>query len=451
MGENCCSRRQILEQAGMGMGLLGLHALFGAAAADEEKKPNSIGRTPQFKAKAKHIIHIFAEGGPTHLDTWDPKPELTRNDGKQIWDGGNPAFGSPYKFKKHGKSGIEVSELFPKLAEHVDDMTVIRSLWTDVPVHPVAQRFLFTGSVSLPRPSMGSWVVYGLGSGNRNLPAFITLGGGEDWRQASFLPGETQGVNVNFSPGMAPDQVMMDIRNPFIPAEQQRRQLDLARSLDAMHAKSAGRDPQLDARIESFETAFRMQSEAPEAFNLEKESEATLKLYGRSGYGASLLAARRLIERGVRVVQVNQPGWDHHANLARSLPGTCESIDGPAAALLTDLKQRGLLDETLVVWCGEFGRSAENESKSAADAGRNHNAAAGVCWMAGGGVKRGFVYGKTDEFGEKAVENRVHTHDLQATILALMGFDHEKLTYRYNGRDFRLTDNYGAIVRGIIA
>jgi uncharacterized protein (DUF1501 family) len=459
MCETPITRRQLLARTGMGMGLLGLAALVGEGAAKPALGAEASGllasRKPHFPAKAKHVIHIFAEGAPSQMDTWDPKPELLKQDGKPIPGYKNLAFGSPFKFTKHGQSGIEVSEVFPNLAGHVDQMAVIRSMWTDIPAHETAQDFLATGSSRLPKPSMGSWVVYGLGLENQNLPGFITLGGRPEWRRSSFLPGVFQGVNVNIDKNMKLDEVLLNIRSPFTSLDAQRKQLDLAQQLNALHRQSQPGDDQLDARIQSFEMAFRMQTEAVDAFNIEREPEEIRKAYGNARIGKQLLTARRLVERGVRFVQVRHGGWDHHSNLQRNLPKVAAEVDEAAAALLADLKQRGLLDETLVIWCGEFGRSSGIDRTSTGDAaksaGRDHNGRAAVCWMAGGGVKGGVVHGATDDFGGRAVEGRMHIHDLHATILALLGFDHTKLTYRYNGRDFRLTDNYGAVVREIIA
>jgi hypothetical protein len=308
-----------------------------------------------------------------------------------------------------------------------------------------------TGSLQLPKPSVGSWVVYGLGTDNQNMPGFITIGGRPEWRQSSFLPGMYQGVNVNYSRGMNLDDVILNIRNQFSPMERQRRQLDLVKSLNEMHAKALQKDAQLEARIEAFEMAFKMQTEATEAFDIAKEPEAIQTMYGKSDMGSKLLVARRLVERGVRFVQVEHGGWDHHNRLDQSLSQKAGEMDGPAAALIQDLKQRGLLDSTLIVWGGEFGRTVTKDRNGNEFPGRDHNGRAMVAWMAGGGVKGGQAYGATDEFGGKAVENKVHIHDLHATQLALLGFDHEKLTYRYNGRDFRLTDNYGKVVKSLIA
>ncbi|MEK0452013.1 MAG: hypothetical protein RL088_4281 [Verrucomicrobiota bacterium] len=453
------TRRQFLTRTGMGFGAMSLAALFGinpfaegaSALAPGGKSLNPLlPKQPHFPAKAKHVIHIFASGAPTHVDTFDPKPELTKYDNKTIPGHDGIAFGSPFKFTKSGKSGLEISEVFPKLQTVADDIAVIRSLWTDIPAHEVAQRMMNTGSLQLPKPSFGSWTVYGLGTDNQNMPGFVTIGGRPEWRQASFLPGVFQGVNVNYSRGMNLDDIILNIRNQFSPMERQRRQLDLVAKLNDMHKEQLQKDAQLEARIEAFEMAFKMQTEATEAFDVSKEPETIQEMYGKTDMGSKLLVARRLVERGVRFVQVEHGGWDMHGNLETALPRTAGAIDGPAAALINDLRQRGLLDETLIIWGGEFGRTVTKDRNGNDQAGRDHNGRAMVAWMAGGGVKGGQAYGSTDEFGAKAVENKVHIHDLHATQLALLGFDHEKLTYRYNGRDFRLTDNYGKVVKALI-
>jgi hypothetical protein len=453
----CSSRREFLERTGMAYGAMCLASMFGANAsaaatigATGSKSPLA-PRAPHFPAKAKRVIHIFASGGPSHVDTWDPKPNLEKYADKAIPGSNGIAFPSPFKFTKHGKSGIEVSEVFPKLAEHVDEMAVIRSLWTDIPAHEVAQRFLNTGSLQLPKPAWGSWVVYGLGTQNQNMPGFITLGGKPEWRQASFLPGVYQGVNVNYNSKMRLDEVLLNIRNQFVGSDVQRAQLDLAQKLNVAHAATLQRDEQLEARIEAFEMAFKMQTEATDAFDISKEPQNIRDLYGPTEMGAKMMVARRLVERGVRFVQVEHGGWDHHNQLDQSMTRKAGEVDGPAAALLTDLKQRGLLDDTLVIWGGEFGRTVTRDRNGNADPGRDHNGRAMVSWMAGGGVKGGTVYGATDEFGARAAVDKVHVHDLHATVLALLGFDHTKLTYRYNGRDFRFTDNFGRVVKEIIS
>jgi len=469
------TRREFLEKTGMGMGALTLASVLGMGAqargamGDGGVKVVSplSPKQPQFKVKAKAVIHLFASGAPSQVDTWDPKPELVKYNDKTIPGHDGLAFGSPFKFNKMGKSGIEVSEVFPKLGEHVDEMAIIRSLWTDIPAHEVAQRFMHTGSLQLPKPSMGSWLVYGLGTENQNMPGFITIGGQPEWRNAAFLPGIYQGCNVNYSSKMDLDDVILNIKNQFTPPERQRRELDLVHYLNQKHAESLQKDSQLEARIEAFEMAFKMQTEATDAFDISKESKEIKEMYGitpqgggtggmmgapnTTEVGSKLLVARRLVERGVRFVQIDVGSWDHHANLGVVLRNKAGEIDGPAAGLLKDLKQRGLLDSTLVIWGGEFGRTVTRDRNGNAQPGRDHNGRAMVAWMAGGGVKGGTAYGATDEFGARAAENKVHIHDFHATILALMGFDHTKLTYRYNGRDFRFTDNFGNVVKDVIA
>jgi Protein of unknown function (DUF1501) len=457
----CTTRREFLEKTGMGYGAMCLASLFGVGALTGSQAEAAVGgaksrgplapKQPHFPAKAKRVIHIFASGGPSHVDTWDPKPMLEKYADQTIPGANGLAFPSPFKFEKRGKSGIEVSEVFPKLGEHVDDMVVMRSLWTDIPAHEVAQRFMNTGSLQLPKPSWGSWVVYGLGTENQNMPGFITLGGRPEWRQASFLPGFYQGVNVNYSSRMRLDEVLLNIRNQFTGSNVQRAQLDLAQKLNQMHSASLQRDEQLESRIEAFEMAFKMQTEATDAFDITKEPQNVRELYGTSEMGAKLLVSRRLVERGVRFVQVEHGGWDHHNQLDQAMKRKAGEIDSPAAALLTDLKQRGMLEDTLVIWGGEFGRTVTRDRNGNEVPGRDHNGRAMCSWLAGGGVKGGTVYGATDEFGARAAENKVHIHDLHATVLALLGFDHTKLTYRYNGRDFRFTDNYGNVVKDIIA
>jgi hypothetical protein len=458
----CTTRREFLEKTGMGYGAMCLASIFGVGALTGSQAEAAVGgapkvrgplspKQPHFPAKAKRVIHIFASGGPSHVDTWDPKPMLEKYADQTIPGANGLAFPSPFKFEKKGKSGIEVSEVFPKLGEHVDEMAVMRSLWTDIPAHEVAQRFMNTGSLQLPKPSWGSWVIYGLGTENQNMPGFITLGGRPEWRQASFLPGVYQGVNVNYSTRMKLDEVLLNIRNQFTGSNVQRAQLDLAQKLNQMHASSLQRDEQLESRIEAFEMAFKMQTEATDAFDITKEPQSVRELYGSSEMGAKMLVARRLVERGVRFVQVEHGGWDHHNQLDQAMTRKAGEIDGPAAALLTDLKQRGMLDDTLVIWGGEFGRTVTKDRNGNEVPGRDHNGRAMCGWLAGGGVKGGTVYGATDEFGARAAENKVHIHDLHATVLALLGFNHEKLTYRYNGRDFRFTDNYGNVVKDIIA
>jgi hypothetical protein len=448
--ETLTSRREFLSRCGMGLGALGLTSLLSEDLLAQAK-------TAQFPARAKRVIHIFAQGAPSQVDTWDPKPELTRFNGQTLPGLNGVAMGSPFKFARYGQSGIEVSEVFSAIAKHVDDLAVIRSMQTDIPAHDVATVMMNTGSLRMAKPSVGAWALYGLGSANENMPGYISLrpnggmppGASLNWGSA-FLPGDLQATSINTSSPTV-DGMIQNIRNEYFNAKEQRRELDLVQKLNAMHSANLQEDPQLEARIKSYEMAYRMQIEATDAFDLSKEPQNIRTLYGDTPQGRQLMIARRLVERGVRFVQVWAGGWDHHQDIEDRLPDSAAEIDTPAAALLTDLKQRGLLDSTLVIWGGEFGRTVTKDRNGNDNPGRDHNNKAFSIWLAGGGVKGGTVHGSTDEFGAKAVENKVHIHDLHATVLRLLGFDHTKLTYRYNGRDFRLTDNFGEIVKGIMA
>jgi len=457
------TRRQFLSRFGMGMGALGLASLLGPELLLPESTQASgdvsslTPKIPPLPAKAKHVVHIFAQGAPSHIDTFDPKPELAKYDGQPLPGMSGVAMQSPFQFQKRGSSGIEISEVFPNIGEHVDEMAIIRSMWTDIPAHEVATVMMNTGSLRIAKPCLGSWLVYGLGTENQNMPGFISLrpggglppGGAQNW-QSAFLPGVYQGTSVNTqSPSV--EVMIQNIKNPYIPLAEQRRQLDLIQQLNELHAQNLQKDALLEARIESSEIAFKMQTAASDAFNINQEPEEIKLMYGNTPQGRQMLIARRLIERGVRVVQVWAGGWDHHSDIRDKLKKSALEIDQPVGAFLKDLKQRGLLDETLVVWGGEFGRKPTKDRNGNDVPGRDHNNKGFCTWLAGGGVKGGTVYGSTDEFGSKAVDNPVHIHDLHATILALLGFDHKKLTYRYNGRDFRLTDVAGEVVNGIIA
>lgn len=453
------TRREFLLRSGMGFGALSLAGLLGPDlhATDVVMGASPLTpKQPHFPAKAKHVIHIFAEGAPSHVDTWDPKPALHTYADKELPGLRGKAFPSPFAFTKRGKSGIEVSEVFPKLGDHVDEMAVIRSMYTDIPAHEVAQIFMNTGSLRLPRPSMGSWVTYGLGSENQNMPGFIVLrpGGSKPSMttccQSAFLPGVYQGTMVSTAK-LRPEEIIENLRNQFMGLNDQRQQLDFVRKINEVHAAKLQKDPQLEARLEAFEMAFKMQTEASDAFDLSKEPENVRELYGNTPQGNQMLLARRLVERGVRFVQVWTTGWDMHNDIEGNMPKRAEEIDGPIHALLTDLKQRGLLDSTLIIWGGEFGRTVTYDNNGNEHPGRDHNNKAFCAWMAGGGVRGGTVYGATDEFGARSVTDKVHVHDLHATVLALLGFDHTKLTYRVNGRDFRLTDVAGHVVHDVIA
>ena len=456
------TRRQFLHRVGLGLGGLSLAGLLdpldlvAAPAGPKTVTASSLApHAPPFPGKARAVIHIFASGAPSHVDTWDPKPMLTKMNNKSIGDEG-VAMGSPFKFSAYGQSGLEVSELFAQTAAHADDLAVIRSMHTDIPAHDVATVFMNTGSVRIAKPSLGAWTVYGLGSENQNLPGFISLRGGKlptggaANYGAAFLPGIYQGTSINTS---APNvqQMIQNIRNAYVSKAEQRRQLDFIHSLNELHAQNLQRDAALETRLETYEIAFRMQAEATDVFDLNKEPADVRAAYGTSQQGKQLLIARRLVERGVRFVQVWHDGWDHHQDLEDRITAKAGEIDQPLAALLADLKQRGLLDSTLVIWGGEFGRKPTKDRNGGENPGRDHNAKAFSVVLAGGGVKGGVVHGATDEFGAAAVKDKVHVHDLHATILQCMGFDHTKLTYRFNGRDFRLTDVAGNVVKPILA
>jgi hypothetical protein len=451
------SRRRWVESLCGGFGSIGLAGMLAGQARAAAPPPRT--QFPNFPPKAKHVILLFMAGGPSQLDMFDPKPSLVKHAGERpasvdlrterVTGGLLP---SPFTFRKHGQSGIEVSELLPNLAATIDEMCVIRSIYTFNPTHNPA-RFLFhTGSITTIRPTMGSWISYGLGTENANLPGFVVLspdpGYSYLWR-AGFLPSEHQGTYFNDSES-EPEKMIRYLRNTQMSAPEQRRQLDFIQALNRRHEASVGKETLLDSRIQAMETAYRMQLEALDVFDLQKEPEAVRAEYGTTSFANGCLLARRLVERGVRCVSVYYGGgqpWDDHKDIRKKLTERCPDMDRAAAALIRDLKSRGLLDETLIVWGGEFGRTPVSENGD----GRDHNPYGYTMWLAGGGAKRGLAYGTTDEFGFKAVENRVSIHDLHATILHLLGVDHEKLTFRYAGRDFRLTDVSGEVVRDILA
>lgn len=455
------TRRQFLNRLGIGFGALGLTSLVGMGMLSApEARADSFAplapRKPHFTPKAKRVIHIFASGAPSQVDTWDPKPELDKYADKEMpGDRGGTVFASPFSFKKMGKSGIEVSEVFPLIGEHIDDLAVIRSMYTDIPDHGAATVMMNTGSTRLIKPSVGSWLTYGLGSENQNLPGFIALSPGgvsAPNLRSAFLPGAYQGTPVN-TQNTTLEKMIENIKNNYVSLPEQRRQLDLLHQLNEVHSQNLKKDAQLEARLQAYELAYQMQMEATDAFDITKEPEKIRDMYGADKVqGRQMLIARRLLEKGVRFVQVWHGGWDHHNNLETALANKAEECDKPIAAFLSDLKQRGMLKDTLVIWGGEFGRSPTADGNVAGGTpGRTHNGRAFSMWLAGGGIKGGMTYGSTDEFGARAVENKVHIHDLHATILHVLGFDHEKLTYRYNGRDFRLTDVYGNVVKPILA
>lgn len=450
---NPFTRRSLIGRIGGGAGSLGMfaamHSVGMAGTADTH-----------FPIRAKRVIHLFMNGGPYQGDTFDPKPELAKYAGQRP-DGANlrterktaGILPSPFKFSPAGDSGLPVSELLPMTAKHADELCVIRSTHTDNPNHGPALLLMNNGTILPTRPSMGAWLSYGLGSENENLPAYMVLCPGKPVRfsilwTSAFLPGSHQGTYIDHR-DLNPSKLIPFLENGSIDPRLQRSQVDLMTKLNRQHLANSGPDGQLEGRIKAMETAFRMQSTATEAFDLSRETKQTRELYGGGHFANGCLLARRLTERGVRFVQVyygdGQP-WDTHSNHNESSRKLCADIDRPIAALLGDLKQRGLLDETLVLWSGEFGRTPTSESGT----GRDHNHHGFTTWLAGGGVRGGMAYGETDEFGFRAVHNRVHIHDLHATMLYLMGIDHERLTYRYAGRDYRLTDVSGRVIHEVI-
>lgn len=464
------TRREMLTRSGLGFGMLGLAGVLatdGAIAPTAQAAPPTgalTPRSPHFPAKAERVVHLFMNGGPSQVDTFDPKPMLDKYHGQPLPSANlrterktGAAMRSPFKFARYGQSGIEVSELFARTAAHADRMCVVRSLAADVPNHEPSLLLMNCGDARLSRPSFGSWVTYGLGSQNQNLPGFIAMCPGgypivatQNWRSA-FLPGAYQGTYID-TQHTEIEKLIENITNDSISPDRQRRQLDFVQRLNRRHQRQRAGDAALESRIQSFELAYRMQGEAADAFDTAREPKHIRTLYGDGLQGRQLLITRRLLERGVRFVQVwsgkGQP-WDNHENLEKQHRKLAADWDGPIAAFLTDLAQRGMLDSTLVMWGGEFGRTPVAELPQLS--GRDHNHYGFSMWLAGGGVRGGHVHGATDDFGFAAVEDRVHVHDLHATLLHLLGFDHTRLTYRYAGRDFRLTDVHGQVVQPILA
>ena len=467
------SRRQMLAQSACGFGSIALAGLFASQSRADEIPNSLVQRPPMFAPRAKRVIFIFMQGGPSHIDTFDFKPELVKNDGQQI-DFTGVRFGTfgnkskrqllkpLWKFEKHGQCGQYVSGLFPQMAKHVDKMCMIHSMHTEGVAHGPSTLFLHTGATNLVRPSIGSWITYGLGTPNQNVPGFITInpsaskGGPRNYSNA-FLPTVFQGTAVGRAGQAVSKSKINNITNRHLDGDIQKRQFEFLQSLNRHQLDRAPNDDQLQATIESFELAYRMQMNAPDIMDLSQESAETLAMYGINNkhtedFGRQCLMARRLAEADVRYIQINyadesvNPKWDQHSNMLKHAEHA-HAIDQPCAALLQDLDQRGLLNDTLVWWGGEFGRTPFAQGKD----GRDHNPRGFTVWLAGGGVKSGFSYGETDEIGHHAIANKVHMHDLHATILHLMGLDHEKLTYRYAGRNFRLTDVAGRVVNDIIA
>jgi hypothetical protein len=480
------SRRDFLRRSGLGFGMLALTSLLDhqELLTAAEAAPDSLAlhplapRSGHFPGKSRAVVWLFINGGPSQVDTWDYKPELEKCDGQELkgldkntgffTDQVGPLMKSPFQWQQYGQSGTWVPEIFPKIAQHVDDIAFIHSCFTETNNHSPALFQINTGMNRMGFPSVGAWVTYGLGSGNQNLPGFVvmydTLGRGlpkgyaQNWG-AGFLPGIYQGTALR---GQGVPIANLE-RSPHMTDREQRRQLDLLRRLNLQHQQQNANEAELSARIESFELAYRMQMAAPEALDFQQEPESIQKLYGIDNrqcahFGKQCLMARRLVERGVRFVQIysggeeNEKSWDGHTNIAANHRQFAGETDLPIAGLLTDLKQRGLLESTLVIWGGEFGRlPVAQRQKNGNQSGRDHNPHAFTTWMAGGGVKGGVHYGATDEVGHKAAVDRVAVHDLHATILHLLGIAHQKLTYKYNGRNFRLTDVYGEVLHKILA
>ncbi len=471
------NRRELLGQWGCGFGMLALRALLAERAS---ARPDPLGPKPPHHApRAKRVIFLWMQGGPSQVDLFDHKPLLARRDGDEIpyalpsnrsmpGVAYSKLMGSIAEFSPAGQSGIPVSELLPQLSRHVDDICLLKAMEADSEAHAPAVRQLHTGATQLVRPSIGSWVAYGLGTENRNLPAFVTIapnvtgdGGSVQLYGSGFLPAVYQGTALGSSATGAKQATIGYLKDPSMQPEIQRRQLDLIQDMNRGHLDRLHSDRQLEGVIESFELAFRMQAEVPELVDMRGESQATLDLYGigakpTDDFGRQCLLARRFAEAGVRFIQITSNGWDSHANIRTAHPARCRSVDQPIAALIEDLKARGLFDETLLVWSGEFGRTPhyqdlQDGAGNPDSYGRGHNPYGFCAWLAGGGVRGGMAFGELDEFGFKAVENKVHVHDLHATILNLLGLDHERLTYRYSGRDFRLTDVYGRVINEILA
>ena len=467
------TRRQALKCSAIGFGHLAFSAMLGqemqASAIQDANAGPLAAKLPHFAARAKRIVFLFMKGGPSQVDTFDPKPMLTRDTGKPapfelpkvLFAKAENLLKSPWKFKQYGQSGLPVSDLFPNVAKHIDDLCILRSVHGTNPAHGGAALKLHTGSDQFVRPSLGSWVTYGLGTENQDLPAFITIcptlahGGVNNWGSA-FLPAYCQGTPIGNASLAAVKATVKHVRNSRIDLPEQRRQLDLIAEMNREHLQTTGQDAALEGRLNSFELAYRMQGLMPDIQDLSQETAATMQQYGlddpiTENFGRQCLMARRFLERGVRFVQVthsdSEVQWDQHSNLYQGHTKNAAEVDKPIAGFLADLKARGMLEDTLVLWGGEFGRTPTAQGTD----GRDHNPHGFTMWMAGGGVKGGFAYGATDDYGYYAVENKMHVNDLHATILHLLGMDHERLTYRYAGRDFRLTDVAGQVAKDIIS
>lgn len=451
------SRRHMLQSMAAGFGYAAFASLATEAAAQESGSNSPLApRKPHFEPRAKRVIFMSMRGGPSHVDTFDYKPDLIRNDGKKA-AGNRKLMKSPWKFQQHGESGLPLSELFPNMAKHADKLCLINGMFGRSPAHPQAYLELHTGNFQFVRPSVGAWTLYGLGTENQNLPGFITikpepqLGGAQNYGSA-FLPAMYQGTRIGRRGQKLSTAGIGNLSNPEFDLTMQRDQLNLVQSMNRDLLKEQQVDSQIEGVIESYELAFRMQTQIPSLFDLSNETQTTLDDYGiaqgvTDDFGRQCLLARRFVEAGVRFVQVSYGNWDQHNGLRKNLGRNCESIDRPIAALIGDLEKRGLLKDTLIVWGGEFGRTPHVKR----DDGRDHNSTGFSMWMCGGGVKGGMRHGATDENGIAAVEDRSDFHDIHATMLYLLGLDHKRLTYRYAGRDFRLTDVYGNVMKKLIA
>jgi hypothetical protein len=464
------TRRDVLRRIGGGFGAIGLASMFADAGLLSATPPTATPqaanplapRSPHFPPRAKRVIFLFMNGGPSHVDTFDPKPGLDRQHGQPLPESmlvgsarGNrsPLMRSPFRTLRQGQSGIEMTEIYPHIGSVIDDICVLRSMYTDNPNHEPGLLLMNSGNMQPIRPSMGSWLTYALGTENQNLPGFVVLCPGKPvvgpqlWSN-SFLPGIFQGTHIN-NRTINPSTIIRDINNRYLSTTEQRSQLDLLQAMNQIHLEDRGHDQHLEARIASLEMAYRMQGEAQEAFDINRESQLIRQQYGTGEFANACLIARRLAERGVRIVQIyygNGQPWDDHGDINNHRNHALAS-DRAIAALLRDLKSRGMFEDTLVIWGGEFGRTPMSQGNR----GRDHHHLGFTMWLAGGGVRGGHVHGSTDEFGYNAVDDRMHVHDLHATILHLMGLDHERLTFRYSGRDFRLTDVHGQVVRSILA
>jgi len=464
---NFPTRRELLQSASAGFGYLAFSGLSTLHAQETAAAANPLApKAPHFKARAKRVIFLCMQGGPSHVDTFDYKPKLASDAGKGGKSGGGKLLASPWKFKQQGKSGLWISELFPEIGKHADELCLIRSMHCDQPVHTRAMTQMHTGTAQFVRPSLGAWTLYGLGTENESMPGFIALNPPVASAQnfgSSFLPAVYAGTKVgrpqgrgmgalgNRNPAEAGQQ-LPDISNSRMTKKEQKNQIAFLQDLNRQKLQRDVVQPEVEGIIESYELAFRMQDVVPQLMDISGESDSTLAMYGinqgdSSDFGKQCLMARRFIESGVRFVEVTHGNWDHHQRLSTQLPQNCKEIDKPIAGLLMDLKKRGLLKDTLVVWGGEFGRTPDGQSGD----GRDHNHKGYTTWMAGGGVRGGMSYGATDDHGYQAVEDKCHIHDWHATMLHLLGLDHERLTYRYAGRNFRLTDVHGQVIEKIIA